>query len=78
MSAYRFFMSGGSDIMLTSRYERAKFYSVDSFNDLVDFLLENRGRLDFSPMFRKQVDYVLDGQAAYSWISFTQWRARRV
>lgn len=62
VSAYRFFMSGGSDIMLTSRYERAKFYSFDSFNDLVDFLLENRGRLGFSPMFRKQVDYVLDGQ----------------
>jgi len=60
VSAYRFVMSGGSDIMLASRYERAKFYSTDSLNELVDFLLENRDCLGFSLTFRKQVDYVLD------------------
>ena len=62
VSAYRFVMSGGSDIMLTSRYERAKFCSMDSVDEFVDFLFENGDRLGFSSMFRKQVDYVLDGQ----------------
>ena len=61
LSAYRFAVHGGSDIMAFSRYDRIRLGCLDSFESLVDFLDDHRDRLSAAPtIFQDQAGFIVD------------------
>lgn len=59
-SAYRFILAGGTDLMATSRFERARIPHLQSFAAFVAHLVEHPRTIDRVLPLRRQCDYIVD------------------
>jgi hypothetical protein len=63
VSAYKMARFGGTDIIAYSRYWQSRLGGLDSFNAFVDYVFDNRRRLEALPDdLRSQAGFILDSQ----------------
>ena len=60
MSAYRFTLQGGTDIILASRFERWRLSPMEPLDAFLDALHANPKLMRMAPQFWPQVDFVVD------------------
>lgn len=61
-SAFRFLQRGGTDIILTDRYEMLKSRKFKKFEDFVVALLEDRTLMQSALSFKPQCEFILDSE----------------
>ncbi len=64
VSAYRFHRGGGSNVVLSDRYERARLKGINDFDRLIAFFSEDPRRLARASAFLPQTGYVADADGA--------------
>ncbi len=60
-SAYRFIRAGGTELMATSRFDRALLPRFPSFTDFVAHLVKHPVTIDKFLLLRRQSDFITDG-----------------
>lgn len=59
-SAYRFIHAGGTALMATSRFERARLPALRSFNAFVAHLVKRPGLIDCFLFMQRQTEFIVD------------------